>query len=221
MPDVGLLARLLLRLIEPDHQVFLLDVQIALERRATIAARLDVAHARVRHRRHAEHIHVVDAERVVPACRAVQAPTDPFDVITIAEMIATRDHADRHFFAILSQRQIIRDAVAERGLRRNDRGVIERVDARVFEFDMQSTTAGEQRQRQGEQDKRECTDEECWHGVSDRGTARARQKQNRTAQATGPWARPQPRAARRNARATRQLRARRAPTWSHRKNAAR
>ena len=55
--------------------------------------------------------------------------------------------------------------------------MIERIDASVFELDMQSAAAGEQRQRQSEQDKRERADEELWHGGSDRGTAPAQHKQ--------------------------------------------
>ncbi len=152
LPDVGFLAGLLLALVEADHQVFLLEVQAAFERRARAGAGIGLGHARMRAGRGAEQVHVVDAERVEPALGAVQLVADPFDPGAGPEApVAAADDADRHFLAGFGQRELVGRAVAQSRLFGDDRIVIERVDARLLQFDVKTPFAREQRERRGGQ----------------------------------------------------------------------
>ncbi|HET7925325.1 MAG TPA: hypothetical protein VFL30_10525, partial [Rhodanobacteraceae bacterium] len=131
---------------EADHQVFLLEVQAALERRARTPGGIGLADACVGAGRGAEEIDIVDAESVEPALRPVQLVADPFDARAGAESAGgIADDADRHFLAVFGQRELVGRAISQSRLLGDDRVIIQRVDARLLQFDMEPPFAREQR----------------------------------------------------------------------------
>jgi len=90
----------------------------------------------------------------------VQWLADPFDVIPVGKPRTRGDDAQRNLLAGLAQPQVVHRAIGESRLGRDDRGMVERIYARMLQLDVQFAAAGECGRGSREQDQRGCAQEE-------------------------------------------------------------
>ena len=144
LPDIGLGTDFLLRLVKPDHHPVFFQMDDPLQLCCAVAARARVINARMAAVGGAQQIDVVDAEVIVETFRTTQVMANPLDPAARPEhTLVVGQNAQRHVTITVAEQQLIGAAVGQFGLLGDHARIVERIDAFVFDLDMQGTRAGE------------------------------------------------------------------------------